>query len=98
MKFIKYLISVCCTLALFDSPAQNLVSNPGFEILSSGLNGAGQINIATDWSAPLGSSATPDLFNASFVGPPVTICDNVGVPNNTGGTAAGCDGTGSINI
>jgi PKD repeat protein len=56
--------------------AQNLVSNPGFEILSSCPNTTSQIANATGWNT---SSNSPDLFNScngngTIVGMPGNIC------------------------
>ena len=87
MKLLRLIYIIGSLLFFFQAPAQNLVTNPDFETQSATLNGEGQINIATGWSAPLGSTGTPDLYSSSFVGPITAPCDAVGVPLNAGGNA-----------
>lgn len=98
MSILRYLFILCCLLIITKIDAQNLVPNSGFEVLSGGLTGEGQINLATGWSAPGASTSTPDLFNASYIGPQTLPCDNVDVPNNTGGFAPAHIGNGYAGI
>ena len=98
MSIKSYVLIVIFSLTITLVNAQNLVPNPGFETLSGTLTGEGQINLATGWSAPGASTSTPDLFNTSWVGPPLGPCDNVHVPNNSGGFAPAHTGNGYAGI
>ena len=58
-----YMKGLILTLFLIISPvayAQNLVPNPGFDILTACPSGQGQINLAFPWTS---AWLTPDLYH-----------------------------------
>ncbi len=67
--------------------SQNLVSNDGFENLSSVITTQGQFLAAVPWQLPGASTSSPDIFTFAFIGPPATPCDDMNVPLNISGTA-----------
>jgi hypothetical protein len=91
---LTFLIAV--VLLFNETEAQNLVSNPGYETVSSCPSAQSQLSRATGWSKPPGSGTTPDLFHSCHPGGAVT-CTNVDLPGGwagnivarTGNSAAG---------
>ncbi|MGQ0829239.1 MAG: T9SS type A sorting domain-containing protein [Bacteroidota bacterium] len=74
----KTLYIITFVISSLELAAQNLVSNPSFEIYTSCPTGINQINLATPWVDPTSSQA--ECFNeCSPVG------SNVNVPFNTSG-------------
>jgi len=92
------LLGTFLTLASIKLNAQNLVPNPGFEIISSCPQNLAQINLAPPWYTP--TAGTPELFNVCS--PPnqygVHVPKNViGYQNAHSGSGYAGVGTGPFN-
>jgi gliding motility-associated-like protein len=83
----KAILLLMSSLLPVLSWSQNLVSNSGFESLSSIITIQGQLMAAVPWQLPGSSLSSPDVFTSAFSGPAPTPCDDMYVPFNVGGDA-----------
>ncbi len=80
-----------------ESESQNLVSNSGFETISSCPGAQSQLSNATGWSKPPGSGTTPDLFHSCHPGGALS-CTNIDLPGGWAGNIVARSGDAAAGV